>query len=293
MSDISFGPNNSGLQILTNNGLISANFYPPPGYKDINPSRVKGTCRWFLDHPTFQKWRNSDHDDLLWVSADSGCGKSVLSKALVDSELVHHGPATICYFFFKRNEEQNNIETAVCALLHQICCNQQDLFQKHAKSAISQHGEGLKRDFGTLWHVWTSIAVASTKDVICVLDALDECCQQGRERLIQELGRFYITSREREYVGSKVKFLITSRPYGDIEWAFGKLMNHFPKLAAEDEWQTIRAEIHLVLEAKVNEIVEKRHLDDDIRTALQRRFSETPNTTYLWLYLILNALKRS
>lgn len=55
-------------------------------YKDFNPARVEGTCEWFLTDDRFRKWRNSNTSSILWISAGPGCGKSVLSRALVDEE---------------------------------------------------------------------------------------------------------------------------------------------------------------------------------------------------------------
>lgn len=75
-------------------------------YKDRNQARVNGTCQWVLDHSQFRRWRRSEHDDLLWISADPGCGKSVLAKSLVDRDLDDDGRSVICHFFFKDNEEQ-------------------------------------------------------------------------------------------------------------------------------------------------------------------------------------------
>lgn len=72
-------------------------------YKDINPLRVDGTCQWALQHPRFINWQRNEHSNLLWISADPGCGKSVLSRSLVDQDLQSYR-ATICYFFFKDNQ---------------------------------------------------------------------------------------------------------------------------------------------------------------------------------------------
>lgn len=46
--------------------------------KAQNPDRVPGTCEWFLQHPTYRKWFDASGPNLLWVTADPGCGKSVL-----------------------------------------------------------------------------------------------------------------------------------------------------------------------------------------------------------------------
>ncbi|KAJ5610606.1 hypothetical protein N7510_007325 [Penicillium lagena] len=203
--------------------------------------------------------------------------------------------ATICYFFFKDNEEQNATATAICAILHQLFCAKEGLFQKYALKQIIQHGDNLKVDFETLWQVWISAAYdPSTGDVICILDALDECRQPDRNRLIQELERFYTTYREKVDGRSKLKFLITSRPYGDIKRGFGNMIYEHPttQLAADDESKIISHEIRMVMDATVDKIVKARRLTNDIGIALKRRLSEVPSTTYLWLHLVLDEIQR-
>ncbi|KAJ5976903.1 hypothetical protein N7501_000245 [Penicillium viridicatum] len=192
------------------------------------------------------------------------------------------------------NKEQNSVTTASCALLHQLFCAKQHLLQKYGEKAVAQHGEKLKVDFGALWRLWISAGLdPSTGDVICILDALDECRQPDRDMLIRELERFYMNCGERRQAGSKLKFLVTSRPYGDIERRFGKLTHRYPtiRLAADDEWRKISDEIKIVIEAKVSEIVEERGLSEEIRETLKSRLSKIPNTTYLWLHLTLEVLR--
>ena len=50
--------------------------------KERNPDRVLGTCEWFIAHELFRDWQESKSSRMLWVSADPGCGKSVLAKYL-------------------------------------------------------------------------------------------------------------------------------------------------------------------------------------------------------------------
>jgi len=68
--------------------------------KERNIERVPGTCEWFTNHSLFQNWNKNQRSSLLWVSADPGCGKSVLVKYLVDHILPSTGERTTCYFFF-------------------------------------------------------------------------------------------------------------------------------------------------------------------------------------------------
>ncbi|EED23383.1 conserved hypothetical protein [Talaromyces stipitatus ATCC 10500] len=90
-------------------------------FKNINPSRVEGTCEWVLNSPEYLRWWNATSNDLLWISADPGCGKSVLAKSLIDGVFpASDSNISIMYFFFKDNDEQNNLATALCAVLHQL-----------------------------------------------------------------------------------------------------------------------------------------------------------------------------
>jgi hypothetical protein len=56
--------------------------------KNMNPGREPETCLWFLKNSRFLDWRDKSVSCLLWVTADPGCGKSVLSRALVDERLL-------------------------------------------------------------------------------------------------------------------------------------------------------------------------------------------------------------
>ena len=91
--------------------------------KNLNPEREPETCLWCLEDERFLDWRDKSTSCLLWVTADPGCGKSVLSKALVDERLLESTPndTTICYFFFKdTSDEQRSSASALSATLHQL-----------------------------------------------------------------------------------------------------------------------------------------------------------------------------
>jgi hypothetical protein len=51
-------------------------------HKKRNDPPVEGTCRWFLQHEKYLHWHASNVSELLWLSADPGCGKSVLTSFL-------------------------------------------------------------------------------------------------------------------------------------------------------------------------------------------------------------------
>jgi hypothetical protein len=80
----------------------------------------------------------------LWISADPGCGKSVLTKSLVDEVFaLSKSNVSIVYFFFKKNDDQNNIATALCAVLHQLFSLQPQLLQ-HALPSWEKNREKIQ-----------------------------------------------------------------------------------------------------------------------------------------------------
>jgi ankyrin repeat protein len=274
---------------------IERNFFKTSNYeshKNVNPIHVLGTCTWFLEHPTYIRWRDSDQCNLLWLSADPGCGKSVLSRALIDEKLIGGDSASTCYFFFKDNEEQNSASTALCALLHQIFSNKQ-LFSKCAIPVIENNGERLKIEFEGLWRLLEEVAAdPETGNLVCILDALDECKKIDRDKLIKQLEEFYTASVSHSREGSSLKFLVTSRPYPEIEARFFKLTKRIPtiRLAGEDESDAISKEINVVIKAKIKEIGEELGLSETTQASLEKRLLIIPHRTYLWLRLIWDEL---
>lgn len=257
-------------------------------FKNINPDRVPRTCRWVLEHRQFNQWQRSPHDDLLWISADPGCGKSVLSKYIVERELGGTDGHSVCYFFFKDNESQDSIATALCALLHQLFASQPRLI-RHAMDAYEKNGAKLQNEVDELWRILLAAATDERANgVTCVLDALDECRGDDRERLIRLLKNFYnqyATSTRRV----QLKFLVTSRPYEDIELGFG-----LPsiRLAGEESNADISEEINLVIKQKVSTAACELHLDQEVQDMLEAKLLTTSHRTYLWLHLVIKELYR-
>ena len=161
-------------------------------FKDRNPDRLKGTCQWFLQHKHFQKWRESNSSSLLWVSADPGCGKSVLSKSLADNDLKGTEARVTCYFFFKDdNKEQKSVTSALSALLHQLF-SQKQLLIHHAMLDYAAEGNRLPQLFHKLWNILIKATTdLKAGEVVCILDALDECEESGRYEIIGALNAFY------------------------------------------------------------------------------------------------------
>ena len=257
------------------------------GYKNGIQKRLDGTCKWFLKQPSYTKWLGQDSGPLI-VSADPGCGKSVLAKYLIDSRFGGAAPSsTICYFFFK-DVVQNKQKQALCALIHQLLSAQPSLI-KHALPAFENNGNHLVNVLDTLWEILTKIItdpeVTTKGPLVIVLDALDECSDSEIGHLIDNI-KGYFLSRD----STKVKFLLTTRPYDNIVTEFNDLVERFPhiRIPGEDESEMIAKEVNIVIKYRVDRLVRKHRLSPEIKKHLLGRLLKIPHRTYLWVHLVFH-----
>ena len=267
--------------------------------KNVNPERISGTCEWFLSHPSFISWRESQSSSLLLVTADPGCGKSVLTKYLVDrkgtSLTAMKEPPTVCYFFFKDGDPKRmNSANSVCALLHQLIMQHPHLY-KHAREDFQNKNETFLSDFNAVWNIFLKAAEdLLDSEVICVLDALDECSATSRDTLIARLEDLYVESSPRTTSKSTLKFLITSRPDFNVIRAFKTSRNSSfeVRLRGEEESEQVSREIDLVIRHKVQEIGFQMDLNASEESDLKVNLLQVTHRTYLWLHLTLDFITK-
>ena len=266
--------------------------------KDLNPSRVLGTCQWFLHHISFLTWRETQSSSLLWLSADPGCGKSVLSKYLVDwqQELltINHEAPTVCYFFFKDTDASRKSSVqAIRAFLHQLLMQEPDLYRFAEKDFSTKNDEFLS-DLSSLWTIFLKFtANSSSREIVCVLDALDECDADSRTDLAAKLTERF--GGKAQGAGEPIlKFIVTSRPEMSIEsdlYALTQLSSEI-RLRGEEESEQISREINLVIRHKFSEPGLLRRLGERNKSVLLEKLLGMENRTYLWLYLTFNAIEK-
>ncbi|KAK0755584.1 hypothetical protein N5P37_011826, partial [Trichoderma harzianum] len=256
-------------------------------YKDRVEKRVEDTCLWFLKHEHFQTWLKQESGPLL-VSADPGCGKSVLDKYLIDHRLPRS--ATICYFFFK-DQDQNTVRQALCALLHQLFSQKTSLI-KHAMTQFRKDGQGIINSTESLWKVLrNAINDPQAGPVIIVLDALDECAESEFADLMRNVESQF---HDDQSGYGKLKYLLTCRPYDQIVSKFRGLLDAFPNIhiPGEEESETISQEVNRVIMRRVDQLSMKKHLSPQIKSYLEKRLQETAHRTYLWVYLVFDYLQK-
>ncbi|KAF4975981.1 hypothetical protein FZEAL_7298 [Fusarium zealandicum] len=252
--------------------------------------RTNGTCEWFTEHHLFHAWRDSKESNLLLVTADPGCGKSVLARYLADHVLPQSSSRTSCFFFFKDDfEDQKSAPVALCCLLRQAFDQDRTLLSEEILDRFESDGDRLLNSSHDLWGILVEVASLSPTKIVCVVDALDEC--EKNEQLIGILSDWYTN----EHTRGRLKVLITSRPHGKITRPFSRRRNNEMIIHlrgdAEEEVDKIEKEIDFVINERVEDLGDRRRLTSTEKEKLGSSLRENPNRTYLWVYLVLDVIE--
>ncbi|KAG8630407.1 hypothetical protein KVT40_002026 [Elsinoe batatas] len=258
-------------------------------FKDGVAKRAPGTCEWVLSHEAFLKWKSTNTNSLLWISADPGCGKSVLAKALIEDQLLDAESDTlVCHFFFREDGGQNHLHEALCALLHQALLGLPDLADG-VLSSLEERGDPVLKEPEVIARALHQLAQSSfRRNIVFVLDALDECFAEDCDRLIEILC-YLAPSNSTRQVRQEAwcKLFATSRPYSNIERRFAELDNASTiRLKGEQENEAINEEIDHVIRARIVDIEKRRRLKQGDLDPVHDQLTSMRHRTYLWLQLM-------
>ncbi|GJC91681.1 pfs domain-containing protein [Colletotrichum higginsianum] len=244
------------------------------------------TCQWLLQHPDYTSWQNdenfSDHHGFLWISGKPGAGKSTIMKFLV-SRASRSPKAVVIFFFF--NARGNALEKTVTglyrSLFHQLL-KQLPVLQEVLDDPRLPF---LEKDTSHTWKLdhlrslfLDAIKRVKTHQVICFIDALDECPEdQVREMLdfFQELGERAVLSKTRMHT------CFSSR--------------HYPHIG-------IKNGVRLTLEAQAGHA---KDLEEYVRTKLENGDADSPQAidivkqilqkasgVFMWAVLVVEILNK-
>ncbi|KAF5497972.1 Vegetative incompatibility protein HET-E-1 [Colletotrichum siamense] len=253
---------------------------------------VQGTCHWFLNHKTFTSWLRDTSSALLWVTANPGCGKTVLSRFLVDILSRQASEATVCYFFFKAGEEgRHHSHQALCAILHQV-------FKEHAKALnfamkefSSSDSKNFTQNIEKLWDILCETSDSlSNRQIIVIIDALDECSEVTRNRFIDLLvSTFPQMIGSRKLLG-RLKIIVTSRPWPSIETRFRYLS--CVRLRGENETSSLSRDIEMMVQAKVGKLRVEGTITPEACSILETTLAQGADRTFLWASLVLETISK-
>lgn len=267
--------------------LRSKNMYEDQ--KTLARQRLPGTCSWFLNNTKFHEWSDSRRPGLLWVSADPGCGKSVLARSLVDKGSLTPNPqgTTVCYFFFKDIPlESWSICKTIAAILHHLLSKKASL-AGYAASTNATNGSELLYLSSTMWEILIKAAADSeVGEIVCVLDAIDECEEAQYLKLIKMIRTFYSDLKRKS---------VNKNTLREIGIYFHALLRQFLTiyLSGDEESDVISDEIEYVMRFEVAAIAPERSFDAKTKNFLLEQLLKVENRTYLWLHLVLDEIRTS
>ncbi|KAF3272045.1 hypothetical protein TWF217_003860 [Orbilia oligospora] len=137
----------------------------------------KDGCSWFLNSKEFAEWRTTKNS-FIWLLGDSGCGKSILSSAIIQKLQEDLGCRPI-YFFFE--SPRNTLANA----LHSLCSQIRNI---NMDASASTSRAGTLRELIEKF----LLMVQNAGEIWLVLDALEECNRNEWEALfiwIKEIRR--------------------------------------------------------------------------------------------------------
>lgn len=234
------------------------------------------------------------------MTANPGCGKSVLARSLVD-QFESARNAKVCYFFFKDDSETNrNVNHALCAIVHQLTVQDPGLL-KHTTGVFLSDGEQVLNLVESLWKILRLILENIVCPIVCVLDALDECIEASRILLIDKFAQMFAGSSDKQRrEAHNFKVIMTSRPNTPIDdalWENG--VNPLSiKLSGEREAesQAITNEVDIYISEKIRHFKEMRQhrgVHDETHEVLSSKIRSIENRTYLWVSLVFPELEKN
>ncbi|KAI8227165.1 Vegetative incompatibility protein HET-E-1 [Colletotrichum sp. SAR 10_77] len=224
--------------------------------------------------------------------SERGCGKTVLSRFLVDILSRQASEATVSYFFFKAGEEgRHHSHQALCAILHQV-------FKEHAKAlnfAMKEYASSDSKNFThnieKLWDILCETADSlPNRQIIVIIDALDECSEVTRNRFIDLLvSTFPQMIGSRKLLG-RLKIIVTSRPWPSIETRFRYLS--CVRLRGENETSSLSRDIEMMVQAKVGKLRVEGTITPEACSILETTLAQGADRTFLWASLVLETISK-
>ncbi|RYP60682.1 hypothetical protein DL771_010422 [Monosporascus sp. 5C6A] len=191
-------------------------------------------------------------------------------------------------------EDQKSARSALSCIIHQLFVQREDLFSDKIIRRLKAYKAPPANSYYELWELWDILVMASQEkagEIICILDAFDECEDQERQDLANALCELYGPENNTKNNVS-LKFLVTSRPYDKIRRGFQPL--NIPGLPiihlkgeGDAEISEIAREIDIYIKNKVSRIRENMYLKANEEQLLLQELRRIPNQTYLWVYLTL------
>lgn len=209
-----------------------------------------------------QEWGSSPQGkSIFWLNGMAGTGKSTISRTIAKS--LNQTNSLGASFFFKRGEgDRGNAMKLFPTLARQLAMHDPGLANEIQRVVTEDPGiarKGLKEQFDRLVsHPLLNLtpSESSIKNLIIVIDALDECERQSDIRLI-----LHLLPQLQKSTAITLKILLTSRPETQIRLGFRENNDHQGIILHGLPLPDIEHDIRLFLEHRLTSIGKDKELE--------------------------------
>lgn len=236
---------------------------------------------WIFGHQEFNKWRYTKDSGVFWIKGDPGKGKTMLLCGIIEDLEQNSQNANLGYFFCQATDYRINTASAVVGGLVK------SLLKRHPTllSRIREkYADGVQDQLDganalvILCDIFETITNDSgLRDVICVVDALDECvkdCKYLLDFIVKTSGH--------------VKWLLSSRNEKHIEKDLDKIPQKLV-LELRDNAEKISTSIEAYIRHHIQHIKALKH-DEELRVKALNVLNGKAQGTFLWVSLVVEQL---
>lgn len=252
------------------------------------PQKFPGTLKWFNNHETYRTWLNTTSSQLLLVNGPPGCGKTVISRALID-ELYGMPESRICPKYFFCNNAVPSQRTAhgiLTGLIHQILVRHSGSAFKVAMPFYRARNQS-QWALETLWELFTALVWAGLCPSL-VIDGLDECDDHSQTFIIQHFHQLVFPSALPHL---PLKIFLTCR----LTFTIKSAMMSYPislELAMEQQHKNIGDDLSLVIQDKITTFANLYRISPEVQRDIARKIEDKADGNFLWVALAENLISR-
>ncbi|KAI9150737.1 WD40 repeat-like protein [Paramyrothecium foliicola] len=251
---------------------------------------LEDSCRWAFEHESFQKWRDNQKSELLWVRGGPGMGKTMLLCSKID-ELHRINPenGVLAYFFCQATDFRINSATAVLRGLLYLLVSQQPSLVIHVRKRYDHAGRTIFEKASariTMMEILADVLQdLNLKPTYLVVDALDECVKD-LPQLLEFIG-------EQASTNPRVKWLVSGRNLPTIAEGLGSASNSVLELSLELNAELVSMAVHAFINAQVIHLARVNEYDESTQSAVLKHLVANAESNFLWAALVCQDLKKT
>ncbi|KAK3376687.1 WD40-repeat-containing domain protein [Lasiosphaeria ovina] len=255
---------------------------------------------WILRTPqytTFTNWDDTGSDcpprRLLWIKGHAGTGKTMLMIGIIRQ--LSSQPATIApgvsFFFCQGTDTTLNNATAVLRSLIWLLLLQQPCLISHILQKYKDSGAGLFKDKNAFYALSEAfqnmLKNPQLQPVYLAVDALDECAEEDRPKLIRLISTSLALSQ-------KVKWLLSSRPEVRLFTELKDLDTDsldISETLVELDTQILAESVNAYISHKLVLLKRKIGYNDSVLAEVSHEAHKRAGNTFLWVALAFKLLE--